>query len=317
MKNYQRLLSQLSFIACGLGLLFAVAPVHVNGQILAYDGFSALEYMDGAILGGQNGGKIDGTTSWPREIQAGTRIKSIADGGLTYADLQTTPGGTGGIFYDGSGFDAGFTRNALYTPGPNKPAMTNTTVYGSFLLRFGQPIPEAPVIPNFFEYKADGVDLTDGFNTSLYFLRNVSADSHTQLSLAIGSSTKIVGQTTRLDLSKPLLVVFALTNSLNPSVNDTLAMYFNPTNLANIPGTAQDQILTSEAEAGVPFPAIAGLYFKSGMRDNQIDEIRFAWGSGATMEMVAPQIIPEPSCFVFTGLLVLLTIRTSYRKGIR
>jgi hypothetical protein len=266
----------------------------------AYDGFSVSDYIDDATLGGQNGGVIDGNPGWAREIQAGTRIKSVNAGGLSYLDLQTTPGGTGGVFYNGSGFDAGFARNALYAEGPTKPGFVDTTLYGSMILSFGGGVAGAPVIPTFFGYDADGVDLTSGFNTSLIQIRNNSQTAHNQLRLMVPVGVE-VDVTTNLDLSQPVFMVFEIGLHQDPGINDRITIYFNPSDLGDVAGTAIDTLTISEFDIGQDFIAdwanapMSGLYFKSGMRDNSIDEIRLAWGPDASIADVVP--VPEPAAF--------------------
>ena len=287
-------------------LLLAGVNTGFSQANFAYDGFSATDYTDDAVLNLQNGGTVNGSPGWGREIQAGTRIKALNSGGLSYLNLATTPGGTGGIFWDGSGWDAGFTKNALYGPGPTKPGFVDTTLYGSMILSFGDPVAGAPIIPNYFDRNADGVDLATGFNTSLIQIRNSEAEPN-QMRLLVPLGVE-VDVTTNLDLSQPLFMVFEIGLHQDPLINDRITVYFNPTDLSDVPGTAIDSLTISEADIGQDFvpdwanAPLAGLYFKSGMRDNSIDEIRLAWGPDATMADVVP-VVPEPGTFALFAAL--------------
>ena len=260
----------------------------------AYDGFSKADYTDDTILQGQNGGTVNGSAGFGREIVAGTRIKSLHDGGLSYGNLATTDGGTG-VFFDATGLDGGFTRNVFYAATTPKPGWPDgTTLYASMLVRFGDPIPGAPVDPNFFGYDADGIDWTNGNNTSLFQVRNNSKTAFDQLNLLVGGSVE--DTTTALDLTSiptTLLLVYEITLNDNPAVDDTITVYINPSDLTDVPGTAEDTLTVSESGVGSNFTAgwtdpLAGIFFKSGMRDNALDEIRFAWGADATMADVLP-----------------------------
>ena len=287
-----KLMNTLSkaFFLSGITL---AASVVLNGAHFAYDGFSTEDYIDDAILQGQNGGTIDGNPGWAREILGGSRVKAVHANGLEYLNLMTTPGGTGGIFYDGSGFDGGFTRNALYAPGPDKPGVVDSVLYGSMLLKFGDPVEGAPVIPGFFGYEADGVDITNGFNTSIAQIRNSSPTELDQLRLMIPKGNE-VDRTTNLDLTQTILIVFEMSCFQTEELVNELKIWFNPTDLSDVPGTAVDMLSITEAELGTKFltgwayQSVAGVYFKSGMRDNRLDEIRLAWGDGASLADVLP-----------------------------
>ncbi|MEX0324909.1 MAG: PEP-CTERM sorting domain-containing protein [Puniceicoccaceae bacterium] len=308
MKTHRQTLKR--FYAVGLTLLAScLIPGIASAQSLVYDGFATADYASHADFttvpwtagdGWQNIGPTE--FAWNNsELLANLTWNST---GLTYLNLQTTPGAaqrTGALDQN--------TGNFTYRRFLPAGTIEDGTFYFSYLYQ-QSAMPE--VDPAAYQLETDSIRITSNINgVPKFFVRHDGSnptDPQTgQLMGTYFGNAVNTASTVGLDLSKPVLIVGVITQDTTHDINnniDTFTLYFNPSDLSDVPGTAAVTLVAEESFGNglASWDAIGGLGFDGGPRDNIWDEFRIAWGPGASIADVVP-VVPEPASYaLFLGL---------------
>jgi len=261
-------------------------------QVIAYEGFGG--YTDGADLNGINGG-----TNWPSNSWTASTPDFEIDnsGGLSYLGLQTSAGAVEKLANGGGG---SFRREF-------QSSNASGTYFFSFL----------------YDDNGSGNDFDQVFQInetgSISRFRIYGNTASDQFELAVdlagGDGTQVRSSlTSGLNTADPVFIVIEL--AITAATDDTFTAYFNPTDLADIAGTAVQTLTISETDARAAnggsgaFAAINAVGISSTNAVNVWDEIRI----GQSLADVAP--VPEPATYaLYAGALAmgLILIRRRYR----
>lgn len=263
-----------------------------QAQTLAYEGFSVPgDYTDGGDVNGANGG--DGwNNAWSGSVGS---YETVA-GGLTYTDnnnvsLITTAGQANKVTGNPPGFG---TLQRQFASSDQ----TGTTFFFSLL------------------YRAAGNNLNNDIlilgqqnigNERVRVYNNGSGQIGVNID-PIGSGIETVFTSSGLDLSTTTFIVGEYTVGTGSS--DGLTMYFDPTDLTDVAGTAAQSFTFLESSlAGGTFASISSVGIQSTAGAlYEYDEIRLAYGTGASLADVV--LIPEPtSAALLLGAASLLALR--------
>lgn len=277
-------------LALTASLLLAAGSA--QAQTLAYEGFSVPgDYSDGGDVNGANGG-----TGWNNAWNGGVGSYETVTGGLTYTDnnnvsLITTAGQANKITGNPPGFG---TLQRQFASSDQ----TGTTFFFSLL------------------YRAAGNNLNNDIfilgqqnigNERVRVYNNGSGQIGVNID-PIGSGIETVFTSTGLDLSTTTFIVGAYTVGTGSS--DGLTMYFDPTDLTDVSGTAAQSFTFLESSlSGGTFSSVSSVGIQSTAGAlYEYDEFRLAYGTGATLDDVV--LIPEPtSAALVLGAGALLAFR--------
>jgi arylsulfatase A-like enzyme len=268
-------------------LPFLVFPFLSYAATVAYEGFDvdpAGDYADGQNLNGGSGG-TGWSSAWTVAGEGSTDpdTKFFTEaGGLSYGTLVTTDGN---MERAGSGFDRASRLFSATNVGTD-------TFYFSYIWLDGSGT-----------HPADGFRITEVGGTERFGVdSNGSGQFLLWANMLGGGAGTIAGPTSGLDTTQPIFVVIELKIG---TAADSVTAYFNPSDLTDLAGSAQQTLSATEAQAnallGGSFQnAIAGVRINTiADPDNKYDEIRVAYG-GASMSDVVPLTV-DPEALVYDG----------------
>lgn len=269
-------------LICGLLLC---ASQSTQAQTLAYDGFETAtvgaDYTTGGSIVGVNGGS-GFSGAWDDSFNAA--LWTPQNSGLSYLDLVTTDGS---LFKPTNGVSR--SRRAIQAT-----EITDTTIYFSFLYDRGGTQNNTN----------DRIAFGEALGQERWRIGNNGSG---QFEVTYNNGAVVAGTTTSLDLSDTLFVAGAY--EITSASDNVFNLYFNPSDLTDVANTSVDSLTITENQGGVGgFFAIQNLTIRANLANSVYDEFRFAYGTGATIDDVAP--IPEPtSAAMLLGAASLLVLR--------
>lgn len=275
---------------------FCLAVTSVQAQTLAYEGFSVPgDYSNGGDVNGANGG-----TGWNNAWNGSVGSYETVTGGLEYTDnntlsLVTTPGQANKITGNPPGFGAMQRQFA-------SSDQSGTTFYFSLLYRSAG---------NNLNNDIFILGQTNIGNERVRVYNNGSGQIGVNID-PVGSSIETVFTSTGLNLSTTTLIVGAYT--VGTGASDGLTMYFDPTDLTDVAGSAAQSFTFLESSlSGGTFASVASVGFQSTAGAlYEYDEFRLAYGAGASLSDVV--VVPEPtSAALLLGAGALLAYRRRRR----
>lgn len=309
-----RILKRLG-VALMASTMIGLQTGKLQAQGFVYDGFAAGDYAAHANFGtvawdaGEGWGQYGLTSSLDYAWGASTQLQNLSwhSAGLSYLNLATTPGAaqrTGALSSNTGNF--AFRR---FVP-------VDTVIDGSIYFSYIYQQSSAPELSaSAWQLETDSVRLTSNIDGIPKFMVRHDGSNPTdpqtgQMMLTSFGTALNSGSTTGLDLSQPIFVVGVITQDTthdNSNNVDTFTVYFNPSDLSDVAGTAAATLVINESAGNgfASWDAIGGLGFDGGPRDNIWDEFRIAWGAGASIDDVVP-VIPEPSTTALIFSLIAL-----------
>lgn len=282
----KHLFTLFTVTACALVLLAATAA---TAATVVYEGFDVNgAYTSGSTVNGLSGGDNFSGAWNDSGVDFFTWSGSMTYGGLINTDgrlinQQTDTYDSANRVFNSSGVDGDIYYSFLYQNGAGDNSNDR-------LLSVDQATPGQE------RYRL----INDGSGNVSLMVKTVGGSG----------SHEIIGTTSSIDVhSSPVLVVGHI--AVN-TASDGITVYFNPTDLSDVAGTAAESLSVTEAAFpnGGSFSTVGSFFIGSTNRSNMWDEIRLSYGVDSAMSDVLP-VVPEPALAVcaLLGILLVRKIR--------
>ncbi len=274
-----------------------LAGVTAHAQTLAYEGFSVPgDYSNGGDVNGANGG-----SGWNNAWNGAVGSYETVLGGLDYTDNNAI--------------------SLVTTAGQANKITGNPPGFGSLQRQFASSDQSGTTFFFSLLYRASANNLNNDIfilgqqnigNERVRVYNNGSGQIGVNID-PIGSGIETVFTSTGLDLSTTTFIVGAYT--VGTGASDGLTMYFDPTDLTDVAGSATQSFTFLESSlSGGTFASVSSVGIQSTAGGTyEYDEFRLAYGTGASLEDVV--LIPEPtSAALLIGAGTLLAFRSRSRR---